>query len=201
MPKKRAVASRKAFAYKLPELGAGPDVPLTTEEKPKPLAPGAQSVGLGFELGALAVPTNGVNGFSPNFAPGGRAYLRVPLWDRTYLKASLGYFYQSNGNLAIPVTRHVFEIGGTLQYSLVHAGSFRLLGGLAARVDLALVQENNAFGQPISSLQTALRGGPALGALFGIAPSTSLSLDLDGTYSTNGQFAFGGAAGVVFYWQ
>ena len=58
-------------------------------------------------------------------APGGRAYLRLPLWDRTYLKVSLGYFYSPEGTIAIPITRHVFELGGTIQYSLVHAGAAR----------------------------------------------------------------------------
>jgi hypothetical protein len=44
---------------------------------------------------------------------------------------------QDDGAINIPVTRHVFEIGGTLQYSLVHSGKFRLLGGAAVRADLS----------------------------------------------------------------
>lgn len=208
---RRAVATREArYAEKLPELGAGPDVPVTTDGGPSFVVPASptptprtseQTLGIGVEVGALSTPTNGAGGFSLQLAPGGRGYVRLPLWDRTYLKASLGYFYQSEGTFAIPVNRHVFELGGNLQYSLLHGGGFRLLGGIAARVDLALVQENDAFGLPMSSFQSSVRGGPALGVLYGIGPSTSLSFDLEGTYSTLGRIQYGAAAGVVFYWR
>jgi len=204
---RRASSTKVSQPYRLPELGAGPNTFVAYESQPStassssaaPTATAGQALGFGVELGALSTPTSGAAGFSPMFAPGGRAYLRIPMWDRVYFKPSLGYFFQSDGTVAIPVTRHVFELGGTLQYSLLHGGGFRLLAGLAARVDLALVQENDAFGQPVSSFDTSVRGGPALGMLYGLTQFTSLSLDLDGTYSTSGRFLFGAAAGVVFY--
>lgn len=224
MPAKRTVVAKRKTAsrrgtptaatasYRLPELGAGPDVPLPGGAVPpadsvKPAAssvsanPSEQTLGVGVEVGALAVPTSGANGFEPRFAPGARAYLRIPLSEKIYVKPSFGYFYQSYTENLAPVSRHVFELGGNLQYSILHGGNFRLLGGVAARVDLQLVQENNPFGQPLSSFQTAVRGGPALGALYGIAPSTSVSLDTEATYSTAGKIQFGVTAGVVFYWR
>jgi hypothetical protein len=196
----RSPVSMSAASYRLPELGEGPDTPiLLGDAAPPPARRSDQALGLGFEAGTLSTPTNTAFGFSPRLAPGGRAYLRIPLWERFYLKSSLGYFYQTEGTALLPVTRHVFEIGATLQYSLLHSGNFRLLAGLTARADLQRVEDTDIRGGVFSAFETALRGGPMLGMLYGIGPSTSLSLDAEATYSTLSRFQLGLTAGVVFY--
>ncbi len=159
---------------------------------------GAGQMAFGAQVGFLGkTNSTSADALGLQMAWGLRLIARIPVWERFYIKPSLGYFRRSQGAGSSSLTENTFELGGTIQYALLRGSRVKLLVGLAQRLDAFTVKIDIASATTSSPLTFGYRLGPEVGVAFGLSRSISLVIDTDVTFGTRTHVGL--AAGFLFF--
>lgn len=179
------IVSTSAWARRPPvpllPLREGASAGEVTQPRVKHKPSSKEALTVGFELGTLGRQSDSGSVLGMEVFFGGRATMRLFVFERFSLRPSLGYFRGAQSTGSLTTTQNLFEAGLNAQYAIINGTRTRWFAGLSQRLDASITNISVYDASENTPISFRYRVGPATGIATRMTENTDLTFDLEYT--------------------